>query len=72
MATRKALGRGLSALIPTPVPSAAAPPADGTGSEHDEEGTAPLFVSIARIAPNPSQPRKLIRSATAGSSRMTG
>ena len=71
MATRKALGRGLSALIPTPAPAA-----DRPGSEHDEEWTAPLFVSMARIAPNPGQPRKTFResdlSALAASIREQG
>lgn len=53
MATRKALGRGLSALIP-PVPS-------GSEAAATEEAAAvgtPLYVSLSRIAPNPNQPRK--------------
>jgi ParB family chromosome partitioning protein len=74
MATRKALGRGLSALIPTgndrptkdegasesAPPLAAAPePRPETGS--DEASGAPLFIAISRIAPNPHQPRKIFR-----------
>jgi ParB family transcriptional regulator, chromosome partitioning protein len=65
MATRKALGRGLSALIPgsssrpaerpeeIAVPVAPAP--------SDAEAGAPLYISVARIVPNPSQPRKTFR-----------
>jgi len=61
MATRKALGRGLSALIPTAV---SPPPAPGRSeSALDEGASAPLFVSIAKIAPNPSQPRKNFRES---------
>ena len=54
MASRKprGLGRGLGALIQTP-PARATPAAP----EPDELG-APLYIPIARIAPNPSQPRK--------------
>lgn len=59
MATRKALGRGLSALIPPP--SRGAPPAEGEpGTERVADG-APLFIPVARIAPSPSQPRKVFR-----------
>ena len=56
MASRKprGLGRGLGALIRTPPPRAAA---GAPGTEPDEIG-APLYIPIARIAPNPSQPRK--------------
>jgi ParB family chromosome partitioning protein len=63
VATRKALGRGLSALIPTPP---ARPPARAEAPpavEPDDGTAAPLFVSITKIAPNPSQPRKLFREA---------
>lgn len=59
MATRKALGRGLSALIP-PVPDPRAVP-EPERALHDEEfdaAGAPLYVAISRIAPNPNQPRK--------------
>src|SRR5262245_1389524 len=62
MASRKGLGRGLSALIPPPaapvthVEKAPAP-------EPDDASAAPLFISIARIAPNPGQPRKVFREA---------
>lgn len=60
MATRKALGRGLSALIPTAVLPLA--PERGV-FERDEAETAPLYVAIAKIAPNPSQPRKAFRES---------
>ncbi len=68
MATRKALGRGLSALIPggsarpperiedvpvAPPPAAPAP--------SDPEASAPLFIAVSRIVPNPAQPRKTFR-----------
>jgi ParB family transcriptional regulator, chromosome partitioning protein len=61
MASRKALGRGLSALIPT----AAAPPprVEPPSSELEEHANAPLFISIAKIAPNPTQPRKVFRES---------
>jgi ParB family chromosome partitioning protein len=68
MATRKALGRGLSALIPgavrpaervEDVPAAAPPPP--APSEPSPEAGAPLFIAISRIVPNPSQPRKRFR-----------
>jgi ParB family chromosome partitioning protein len=58
MATRKALGRGLSALIPTP--SVPAPPAERVPAE---ETGAPLYIKVSRIAPNPRQPRKSFRDA---------
>jgi len=53
MATRKALGRGLSALIPSrptsdPEMQLAGPFVDGR----------PFFISVERIVPNPAQPRK--------------
>jgi ParB family chromosome partitioning protein len=58
MATRKALGRGLSALIPTaPAPL---PPAERA---REEEAGAPLYIRVSRIAPNPRQPRKSFRDA---------
>lgn len=56
MATRKALGRGLSALIP--------PPRQEPENSHGEaaaveaETVGPLYISISRVAPNSSQPRK--------------
>jgi ParB family chromosome partitioning protein len=71
MATRKALGRGLSALIPggsprpservedIPAPPPPPPPATAVASEPD--AGAPLFIAVARIAPNPAQPRKKFR-----------
>ncbi|MBW2282102.1 MAG: ParB/RepB/Spo0J family partition protein [Deltaproteobacteria bacterium] len=60
MATRKALGRGLSALIPPATEAAApAPKPDPVVAEAAPEAIgAPLFVPISRIAPNPNQPRK--------------
>ena len=66
MATRKALGRGLSALIPTPPRApvrSEAPSAPPAPTEPDDGAAAPLFVSITKIAPNPAQPRKLFREA---------
>ncbi len=65
MATRKALGRGLSALIP-PAPShrregLPSVPPSGSEAAATEEAAAvgtPLYVSLSRIAPNPNQPRK--------------
>jgi ParB family transcriptional regulator, chromosome partitioning protein len=60
VASRKSLGRGLSALIPTaPAPTRV----ERTASESDEATAAPLYISIARIAPNPSQPRKTFRES---------
>jgi len=69
MATRKALGRGLSALIPggsasprpierteEPLPPVPAP----VPSEPPDPG-GPLFIAVSRIVPNPSQPRKTFR-----------
>jgi ParB family chromosome partitioning protein len=67
MATRKALGRGLSALIPggirspervEDVPAAAPPPAP---SEPSSDAGAPLYIAVSRIVPNPAQPRKRFR-----------
>jgi ParB family chromosome partitioning protein len=73
MATRKALGRGLSALIsksdalPDPVAAKTAAPAVEAVRPRPEEdleaGGAPLYISIARIAPNPRQPRKHFNDA---------
>ena len=53
---KKALGRGLGALIPSrpePVPAAAAAPASGL-----------LEVAIEQISPNPYQPRKTFNDAS--------
>lgn len=58
MATRKALGRGLSALIPPAPPHREAPSRVPAGSEGPEAVGTPLYVSLSRIAPNPNQPRK--------------
>ncbi len=52
MATRKALGRGLAALIPPTKPRAGSTPDGVEGAE------AQLHIAVSRIAPNPSQPRK--------------
>lgn len=52
MGTRKALGRGLSALIPPAAPIAHPTP------EHDTGSGAPLYIAVSRIAANPRQPRK--------------
>jgi len=52
MGTRKALGRGLSALIPPTAPAAPGAP------DREIDPGAPLYISVTRIAPNPSQPRK--------------
>jgi ParB family chromosome partitioning protein len=78
VATRKALGRGLSALIPTP-PRPTAPAqetASAPSAEPDDGAAAPLYVSITKIAPNPTQPRKVFREAEladlAGSIREQG
>ncbi len=60
MAARKALGRGLSALIPAP--QAPAPAASPERVAAEEIG-APLFIQVSRIAPNPRQPRKSFRDA---------
>jgi ParB family chromosome partitioning protein len=56
MATRKALGRGLSALIPS-APDVAPPTPEPSAVER---GGA-LYISVAKIAPSPGQPRKRIR-----------
>ncbi len=52
MGTRKALGRGLSALIPPAAPTQRPTP------QSDMESGAPLYISVRRIVPNPGQPRK--------------
>ncbi len=57
---RKALGRGLSALIPSGPPPME-PRSESSAGEGDREGSAPLYIPITRIAPNPNQPRKLFR-----------
>jgi ParB family transcriptional regulator, chromosome partitioning protein len=61
VASRKGLGRGLSALIPTPTQ---APTRVERGASEDESAAnAPLYIAISRIAPNPSQPRKVFRES---------
>jgi len=62
MAKHKALGRGLAALIP-PVPVPAEPEPDSLrlpppSAVEDADTGGPLYISLARIAPNPNQPRK--------------
>ena len=74
MATRKALGRGLSALIPPPTSRPGSP---STRDGEPEEGSAgPLYIAVANVAPNPNQPRKQFRerelSALAASIREQG
>ena len=59
MASRKGLGRGLSALIPTPSSTRV----ERSASEGEDAANAPLYIAIARIAPNPSQPRKVFRES---------
>ena len=61
MATRKGLGRGLSALIPPPAPIT--PPPAVAAPDSDDAASAPLYIAIARIAPNPGQPRKMFRES---------
>jgi ParB family transcriptional regulator, chromosome partitioning protein len=69
MATRNALGRGLSALIsnagtPPPAEPAAERPAASAARGADSEpepDAAPLYIRVAQIAPNPEQPRKEFR-----------
>ena len=60
MASRKGLGRGLSALIPPPPVVARV---ERMPSEADDASSAPLFISVSKIAPNPAQPRKLFRES---------
>ncbi len=52
-AKRRALGRGLAALIPEPEPQPAAAPAEG----------APAEVAVDLLEPNPFQPRSLMDPA---------
>jgi ParB family transcriptional regulator, chromosome partitioning protein len=61
MASRKGLGRGLSALIPPPAP--VTPPPEPAASEANDAASAPLYIAISRIAPNPGQPRKVFRES---------
>jgi ParB family chromosome partitioning protein len=65
MGTRKALGRGLSALIPNPKPEVATGPLPAAGLEPDagDASGAPLYVPIDRIVPNPRQPRRIFDEA---------
>ena len=51
---RRALGKGLSALLPTSKPAPAAPPA--------EPQSGPLRISIDQIDANPLQPRKIFQA----------
>jgi len=59
VASRKGLGRGLSALIPPPVSTRV----ERAASESEDAANAPLYIAISRIAPNPSQPRKVFRES---------
>ena len=54
---RKALGKGLGALLPTRAPVTPAPPADGN---------APHTVPIDAIDPNPLQPRRVFQAERLG------
>ena len=56
MATRKALGRGLSALIPPP--QVRSEPRSTSAPQAEDGSEAPLYIAVARVAPNPNQPRK--------------
>jgi ParB family chromosome partitioning protein len=58
MATRKVLGRGLSALIAPATREAV--PEPRVSAEPGVDAT-PLYIAVARIAPNPHQPRKRFR-----------
>ena len=55
MATRKALGRGLSALLPD---SSIPAPAAASVVSRPKEAAGQLQISVDRITPNPRQPRK--------------
>lgn len=55
--TRKALGKGLSALLPEPEPAPAAPPPPVAGP------VAPHEVAVDRLEPNPLQPRSVMGEA---------
>ena len=61
MATRKALGRGLSALIPPP--KVTLEPGSQQAVQPGGGSAAPLYIAVARMAPNPSQPRKHFAAA---------
>ena len=65
MASRKALGRGLSALIPPtpPVREPREPPAPTRGIEETSALEASTTIPVAGIAPNPRQPRKAFDAA---------
>ena len=54
---RKALGKGLGALLPTRAPVPPAPPADGND---------PHTVPIDSIDPNPLQPRRVFQAERLG------
>jgi len=60
VASRKGLGRGLSALIPSPPLSTRV---ERGASESEDTANTPLYIAISRIAPNPSQPRKVFRES---------
>ncbi len=58
MATRKALGRGLSALIPQTPASRPKVAEVAEIKKETPEDAAPLYLEISSIHPNPNQPRK--------------
>lgn len=59
---RKALGRGLSALLPPNRASASAqPPAPPSGKAPEERSSASPKIPIASIQPNPLQPRTVFQ-----------
>jgi ParB family transcriptional regulator, chromosome partitioning protein len=61
-APRKALGRGLSALISPSLPREEVPTAAASdASPSGEADSGPLYIALDKIHPNPSQPRKLFR-----------
>jgi ParB family chromosome partitioning protein len=55
MMTRRALGRGLEALIP---PRAATVEASASAPVNEPSSSGPLHVDVERIRPNPRQPRR--------------
>ncbi len=65
MASRKALGRGLSALIPTTPPLAreTRQVRDVARESVEDQGSgAPAYIAVSKIAPNPRQPRKVFNA----------
>ncbi|MBL8173555.1 MAG: ParB/RepB/Spo0J family partition protein [Bryobacterales bacterium] len=59
---RKALGKGLAALLPTkPAPVAAPPPPQQEKEPVAQSNGAPIRIPIDRIDPNPLQPRSVFQ-----------